>query len=99
MGRYLGPSIDVGPALTAKILKQNGEVVHRSTYRGLTPEEIVNPVEQATMESFNESIEVKLGPKASVDDFKDLGIDEPPIFEKYKDDNLNGHIPDPPGEA
>ena len=31
LGRYLGPSIDVGPALTAKILKQNGEVVHRST--------------------------------------------------------------------
>ena len=28
LGRYLGPSIDVGPALTAKILKSNGEVVH-----------------------------------------------------------------------
>ena len=24
LGRYLGPSIDVGPALAAKILKQNG---------------------------------------------------------------------------
>ena len=24
LGRYLGPSIDVGPALTAKILKANG---------------------------------------------------------------------------
>ena len=75
MGRYLGPSTDVGPALTAKILKQNGEVVHWSSYRGLTPEEIVNPVEQAAMKSFNESIEVKLGPKASIDDFKDLGIE------------------------
>eukprot|EP00804_Cyclotella_cryptica_P021438 CCRYP_005781-RA/>CCRYP_005781-RA protein AED:0.29 eAED:0.29 QI:0/0/0/1/1/1/3/0/397 len=82
LGRYLGPSIDVGPALTAKILKQNGEVVHWSTYRELTPEESVNPVEQAVMQSFSESIEVKLGPKASVDGFKDLGIDEPPIFER-----------------
>ena len=32
--RYLGPAIDVGPAMTAKILKSNGEVIHRSTYRG-----------------------------------------------------------------
>ena len=31
LGRYLGPSIDVGPALTAKILKMNGTVVYRST--------------------------------------------------------------------
>ena len=79
LGRYLGPSIVVGPALTAKKFLKNGEIVHRSTYCGLTPEEIVNPVEQAAMKNFNESIEVKLGPKASVDDFKDLGIDKPLI--------------------
>ena len=36
LGRYLGPAIDVGPALTTKILKANGEVVYRSTYRALT---------------------------------------------------------------
>jgi hypothetical protein len=28
LGRYLGPSIDVGPAMMAKILKANGVVVH-----------------------------------------------------------------------
>ena len=61
LGRYLGPSIDVGPALTAKILKQNGEVVHRSTYCGLTPEKIANPVEQAAMKHFDETNEVKQG--------------------------------------
>ena len=42
LGRYLGPAIDVGPALTAKILKANGEVVYRSTYRALTDVEQVN---------------------------------------------------------
>ena len=36
LGRYLGPAIDVGPAMTAKILKSNGEVIFRSTYRALT---------------------------------------------------------------
>ena len=35
LGRYLGPSIDVGPAMTAKMLKENGQVVHRSTHSGL----------------------------------------------------------------
>eukprot|EP00804_Cyclotella_cryptica_P030525 CCRYP_020633-RA/>CCRYP_020633-RA protein AED:0.28 eAED:0.28 QI:0/0/0/1/0/0/4/0/472 len=98
LGRSLGPSIDVGPALTAKILKQNGALVHWSTYCGLTPEEIVNTVEQATMKSFNESIEVMLGPKASIDVFKVLGIDEPPIIERYEDDDLDGRMPDPPDE-
>jgi len=32
LGRYLGVAIDVGPAMTAKILKANGQVVYRSTY-------------------------------------------------------------------
>eukprot|EP00804_Cyclotella_cryptica_P002927 CCRYP_013278-RA/>CCRYP_013278-RA protein AED:0.25 eAED:0.29 QI:0/0/0/1/1/1/2/0/233 len=50
------------------------------------------------MKSFNESIEVKLGPKASVDDFKDLGIDEPPILDRYEDNDLDGRMPDPPDE-
>ena len=35
LGRYLGPALDFGPAMTAKIMKENGEVVHRSTYKAL----------------------------------------------------------------
>ena len=31
LGRYLGPATDVGSALTAKILKSNGQTVCRST--------------------------------------------------------------------
>jgi hypothetical protein len=42
LGCYLGPAIDVGPALTTKILKANGEVVYRSTYFTLTDVEWVN---------------------------------------------------------
>ena len=38
LGRYLGPSIDIGPDMTVKILKSNGEVVHWSTYQALLPE-------------------------------------------------------------
>ena len=33
LGIYLGPSIDVGPTMTTKILTQNEQVLHRSTYQ------------------------------------------------------------------
>ena len=39
---YLGPAIDIVPALTAKILNINGEVVHQSTYWSLTAQELNN---------------------------------------------------------
>jgi hypothetical protein len=42
LGRYLRPAIDVGPALTTKTLKANGEVVYRSAYRALTDVEQAN---------------------------------------------------------
>ena len=38
LGHYLGPSIDIGPAMTAKILTQNGQLLHGATYRSLTPD-------------------------------------------------------------
>ena len=31
LGRYLGPSTDIGAAMTTKILKSNGQYVHRTT--------------------------------------------------------------------
>ena len=39
LGMYLGLSIHIGPGLIAKIIKENGKVVHRSTYQALTQKE------------------------------------------------------------
>ncbi len=37
LGRDLvGPAIDIGPAMTRKVLKSNGKVVYRSTVQPLT---------------------------------------------------------------
>ncbi len=36
LGKYLWPAIDVGPAMTAKILQHNGEVVYQNNYRPIT---------------------------------------------------------------
>jgi hypothetical protein len=40
LGCYLGPATDVGSALTAKILKSNGQFVCRSTLRHLTNDKL-----------------------------------------------------------
>ena len=45
LARYLGPSFDIGPAMTAKILTKNGTYIHRSTIRALTYDEKSCPLE------------------------------------------------------
>ena len=39
LAHYLGPSIDVYPAMTTKILTENRQVIHSLTYGLLTPDE------------------------------------------------------------
>ena len=43
ISRDPGPAIDIGPAMTRKILKSDGEVVFRSTVRYLIQDEWVDP--------------------------------------------------------
>jgi len=69
LGRYLGPATDVGTAMTAKILKSNGQFVCRSTLRQLTQEELDSPVHQEARRKFNESIDASLGPGSTDKDF------------------------------
>lgn len=85
LGRYLGPAIDVGSALCAKILKSNGEIVYRSTYRHLTPEERESAVHKAQCERFDVGIFDAMGAPAIEADFPDLDIT--PEFEEYEDDD------------
>ena len=42
LGCYLGPSIDVGPTMTAKIFMENRQVLHRSMYWPLNPDELLD---------------------------------------------------------
>ena len=86
LGRYLGPSADTGPAMCAKILKSNGQYAHRSTYRGLTPDEVRRPEEIAARKTFDEEVEEKLGPNAIAADFdmEDPDI-ETPTYDLYED--------------
>ena len=95
LGRYCGPSIDVGTALTAKILRKNGQQVHRSIYRLLTPDELVNPDEIKSRDEFDTSIGEKLGLAASAEYFdSDLDIVTPNIDWYEDDEEHQTHMPE-----
>ena len=56
LGKYLGPSIDVGPAMTQHVMKANGEYEDRSTVRQLTPKEHMCPALHNEKEEFLTSL-------------------------------------------
>ena len=97
LGKYLGPSIDVGPAMTARIMKANGEVVDRSTLRRLTPEEESDPVPGEEKTAFLQRVHSRWGDKTKVGD---LGADclnlvsEPDNFEAWEDHEAGPNSPD-----
>ena len=51
LGRDFGPALDIGMAMTRKILKKNGIIVYRSTVRPLTPDEMADPVQSVNVKS------------------------------------------------
>jgi len=89
LGRYLGVAIDVGPAMTAKILKANGEVVHRSTYRGLTEKEVNNAAHIAQRDEFDASIAEKWGADCTPEDFPDVALEDTPHYNQFDAVNID----------
>ena len=85
LGWWLGPSIGVGPALCAKLLKGNGQRVYRLSYRHLTEDEVNNPEEVKKRDDFDRQNELKVGPTTKSLDFGDEG--QTPVFQLYEDDD------------
>ncbi len=83
LGCYLGPATDIGSALTAKILKSNGQVVFRSTLRHLTDDERACPMHTAQRKAFDDSVVVRLGPAPLEADFPDEDLT--PVHEPFGD--------------
>ena len=88
IGRYLGPAIDVGTAMTMKILKPNGGYVCRSTVRPWTKEEEANPIHIANRTDFMTTVHDNLGPVCTVTDFAE--DDLTPKLEHYSDGDNSG---------
>jgi hypothetical protein len=90
-GRYLGAVIDIGPAMTRNILKQNGMVMYRSSVRSLTQDEIQSPTEQKERQEYDIAIEEKFGPAMNKNDFQDdpdYADFVTPTFDFYEDDEV-----------
>ena len=94
MGLWLGPAVDVGYALTYKILKSNSQVVPRSTIRHLALDELTNPDHIAMTKAFYNNIIQKLGvPETENDSDKDYLT---PTYEYYDDDHQDATPESPP---
>ena len=99
LGRDLGPAIDIGPAMTRKVLKDNGKVVYRSTVRSLTPDELADETMKLKRKEFTEKVNSALGDGFKYEDFttdpelEDLGT---PIYPNYSDtdDGESPQVPD-----
>jgi hypothetical protein len=92
LGRDLGAAIDIGPAMTHNILKQNWSVMHRSSVRPLTQDEIQSPTEIQEREKFDIAIEEKCGPAMNKDDFQndpDYADFVTPTYDCYEYDEVS----------
>jgi hypothetical protein len=90
LGRYLGPTRDIGMALSAKVLKANGRIIYRSTFIAVTDDEKKDPNVIKEMEAFDQGITLKLGQHIKEEDLK---ADATPEYIPYEEDDLGG---DPP---
>jgi hypothetical protein len=105
LGRDFGPAIDIGPAMSRKVLKINGGLMFRVSVRGLTLEEIQSPDEQKRRQEYDEAIKVKLDKGMQYHEFKldpDFADFVTPTHDCYEDkkepafempdiDNLDEH--------
>lgn len=94
LGRWLGPSFDVGEALTYAILTPSAEIIHRSSVVPLSIEEKNSEEIKMMKHKFMESLEKKLGERAQgiepenqdTSFEKKLDAEKTPFFEDYDDD-------------
>ena len=89
LGRYLGPALYAGTEMIAKIMKENGGVVHRSTYDSLPESEARNLAHISRRETFDKNISVKLGPDFSPDDFSEINLEDTSLYDFYEDDHYD----------
>jgi hypothetical protein len=91
LGRDLGATIDIGPAMWRKILKANGQVLYRTSDRSLTLDEIQSPNEIVERLEFDASVEETPGKSMLEVDFKDdpdFAEFVTPTFDPYEDDEV-----------
>ena len=88
LGRWLGPADEsVGSAMTSKILTKKCQIYITATLRPLTQEEWDSDVEQRLRESFNTTVNQRLGDPLNDEDIVTVDPDAvTPVYEPYSDE-------------
>ena len=76
LGRWLGPAHNIGQALCYYILKENGQVIARTSVRGLTQAEMTSEEEIKARETFDKFISENIG-KFDDEEIHTVPNDEP----------------------
>ncbi len=94
LGQYLGSAINVGPALTAKILKANREVFYCLTYPQLTTTKVSNAAYVSRRIEFDISIMDRYGLEIALDNFPDLAIPNTSKLNLFNNIDIEGRDKD-----
>ena len=70
--------------MTDKIMKANGKVMHRSTYRVLKDDYKSNLDHISIRNEFDISIRDRYGPDIFPDEFPDVNLDYTPLYDMYE---------------
>ena len=60
-GWWLGPSMDIGPAMCSKTIKLNGQIINLSSYQAIMEEEIQYLTQKNLRDEFDSELIKKLG--------------------------------------
>ena len=75
--------------MTVKILSENGQVLHRSTYRLLTPDELADKDSWDAWEQFMARVHEKLGSQVIPKELENTGLESTPQYDLYEDETQN----------
>ncbi|CAB9523530.1 expressed unknown protein [Seminavis robusta] len=97
LGRYCGPSTDIGDAMCARILTEKGQLVSRTSVIPLSDQEKLSPVIESKKAAFTESLKKSLGKRyvlASSDDAESRQDEEIPEYYEPIDDSDPASLPE-----
>ena len=89
LGHYIGPSIDVDSAMTAKFLTENGQVLHRWTYILLTPDELLDNKGSDSHKQFMARVCERLGSWILPRELENIGQENTQQYDPYEDETQN----------
>ena len=94
LGPYLRPIIDISPAITTKILAENRQVLHRSTYKPLNQDESLDKDRSDAQEQFMARVYERLGSWVLPRELEDIGLESTPQYDPYENDTQKSrHFP------